>query len=66
MKRGSENVVGDRKYIDYKDLELLQRCVSLKGKLLPRRRLGTDAKMQHKVKLAVHRARYMAMLPYGG
>ncbi len=65
-KKKVECVVGDRAYIDYKDQELLQKCVSLNGKLLARRRLGTDAKTQHRIKSAVHRARFMAMLPFGG
>ena len=65
-KKKIENVVGDRPYVDYKDLELLQKCVSLNGKLLSRRRLGTDAKTQHRIKRAVHQARFMGLLPYGG
>ena len=39
-KRPPENVVGDRTYVDYKDMDLLTKCVSPNGKLLPRRRLG--------------------------
>ena len=65
-KRIPEDLVGDRKYIDYKDLELLHKCLNPQGKILSRRRLGTDAKTQHKVKRALHRARYMALIPYGG
>ncbi len=65
-KRPPENVVGDRTYVDYKDMDLLTKCVSPTGKLLPRRRLGTNAKTQHKIKKAVHRARFMAMIGYGG
>ncbi len=65
-KRTPEDLLGDRKYIDYKDVELLQKCLSPQGKIVSRRRLGTDAKTQHRVKRALHRARYMALIPYGG
>ena len=33
-------------YIDYKDVELLKRYISEKGKILPRRVTGTCAKHQ--------------------
>ena len=65
-KRIAEEILGSRLYVDYKDIELLQKCLSPQGKILPRRRLGTDAKTQHKIKRAIHRARFMGLLPYGG
>ncbi len=51
--------------IDYKNVELLQRLMTPQGKILPRRRIGCDAKTQHKIKRAIHRARYLALLSYG-
>ncbi|HIA26788.1 MAG TPA: 30S ribosomal protein S18 [Planctomycetes bacterium] len=64
-RRGKQNLVGTREYIDYKDVDLLNKLVTVQGKLLNRRHIGCDLKTQHKVKRAVHKARYMALLPYG-
>ena len=52
-------------YIDYKNIELLQKLVTPQGKILPRRRIGCDSKTQHKIKKAIHRARYLALMRYG-
>ena len=52
------------KYIDYKDVELLKRYISEKGKILPRRVTGTSAKYQRMLTTAIKRARHMALLPY--
>jgi small subunit ribosomal protein S18 len=49
---------------DYKDIRRLSRCISEQGKILPRRRLGTDAKMQRKLATEIKRARHMALLPF--
>lgn len=51
-------------YIDYKDVDLLGRFVSDRGKILPRRVTGTYAKNQRKVSKAIKRARFMGLLPY--
>lgn len=50
--------------IDYKDVKTLQRYVSERGKILPRRVTGACAKHQRKVTSAVKRARAVALLPY--
>ncbi|NMB03615.1 MAG: 30S ribosomal protein S18 [Tissierellia bacterium] len=50
--------------IDYKDTKTLQRYVSERGKILPRRVTGACAKHQRKVTTAVKRARAVALLPY--
>ena len=52
------------KYIDYKDIKLLQRYVTEQGKIIPKRITGTSAKYQRQLALAVKRARHMALLPY--
>lgn len=49
---------------DYKDVKRLQRFVSERGKILPRRRTGTCAKHQRGLTVAVKRARHMALLPF--
>lgn len=51
-------------YIDYKDVNLLQRFVSERGRVLPRRVTGTYAKNQRKVSKAIKRARIMGLLPF--
>ena len=51
-------------YIDYKDVELLERFISANGKIIPRRVTGTRAKYQRMLATATKRARQMALLPY--
>ena len=50
--------------IDYKDVDLLKKFVSERGKILPRRVTGTSAKYQRKLTIAIKRSRTMALLPY--
>ena len=51
-------------YIDYKDVELLKRYISEKGKIFPRRVTGTCAKHQRTLTVAIKRARIMGLLPF--
>lgn len=51
-------------HIDYKDVDLLRKFVSERGKILPRRVTGTNAKYQRKLTAAIKRSRQMALLPY--
>ncbi|MFB8453190.1 30S ribosomal protein S18 [Enterococcus faecium] len=51
-------------YIDYKDIELLKRFISERGKILPRRVTGTGAKNHRKITVAIKRARIMGLLPF--
>ncbi len=51
-------------YVDYKNTELLERYISERGKILPRRVTGTSAKNQRKVTTAIKRARIMGLLPF--
>lgn len=51
-------------YIDYKDVDLLKRFISERGKILPRRVTGTSAKNQRKLTIAIKRARVMGLLPF--
>jgi len=52
------------KYIDYKDIETLQKLLTNRGKIYSRKRSGNCAKCQRKAKKAIKRARYMALLPF--
>lgn len=50
--------------IDYKDVELLKKFVTDRGKILPRRVTGTSARWQRELAIAIKRARHMALLPF--
>ncbi len=50
--------------IDFKDVELLKRFISDRGKILPRRVTGTKAIYQRELAVAIKRARHMALLPF--
>jgi len=52
--------------IDWKDVATLKRLSTGQGKILARKRSGTSALFQRKVKEAIKRARYMALIPYEG
>jgi small subunit ribosomal protein S18 len=52
--------------IDYKDLGLLRRFISDKGKSRSRRVTGLSRRHQKQLALAVKRAREIALLPYVG
>ena len=50
--------------IDYKDVRLLQRYISERGKIVPRRITAVTAKEQRQLAKAIKRARELALLPY--
>ena len=50
--------------IDYKDVKLLQRYVSERGKIVPSRITAVSHKKQRELAKAIKRARYLALLPY--
>jgi small subunit ribosomal protein S18 len=53
-----------KKYIDYKDIDSLQKLLTNRGKIFSRKRSGNCAGCQRKAKVAIKRARFMALLPY--
>ena len=53
-------------FVDYKDLDLLNKLTNRQGKIVSRRKSGCTAASQHAVTLAIKRARFMALLPYVG
>lgn len=55
---------GGVKYIDYKDIDTLQKLLTNRGKIYSRKRSGNCAGCQRKAKRAIKRARFMALLPY--
>ncbi|MFZ9023955.1 MAG: 30S ribosomal protein S18 [Anaerohalosphaeraceae bacterium] len=53
-----------KSYVDYKDLDTLSKLLTNRGKIFSRKRSGNCAGCQRKVKTAIKRARFMALLPY--
>ena len=50
--------------IDYKDVKLLQRYISERGKIVPSRITAVSAKKQRELAKAIKRARFLALLPH--
>jgi small subunit ribosomal protein S18 len=50
--------------IDYKDVRLLQRFVSERGKIVPSRITAVSTQKQRELARAIKRARYLGLLPY--
>jgi len=50
--------------VDYKDISRLRRYISERGKIEPRRKLGTCARHQRSLTTAIKRARHVALLPF--
>ncbi len=50
--------------VDYKDERTLQRFITDRGKILPRRLSGTCARHQRQLGTAIKRARHIALLPF--
>ena len=50
--------------IDYKDVKLLSRYISEKGKIIPSRITSVSARKQRELARAIKRARYIALLPF--
>ena len=50
--------------IDYKDVDLLKKFITERGKILPRRLTGLTAKQQRDLTNSVKRARIVALLPF--
>jgi small subunit ribosomal protein S18 len=50
--------------IDYKDVKLLQRFISERGKIVPSRITAVSTGKQRELARAIKRARFMALLPY--
>ena len=51
-------------YIDYKDIKLLSRYVSEKGKIIPSRITNVSRGKQKELSLAIKRARFLSLMSY--
>ena len=52
--------------IDYKNVQVLSKLTTGQGKLYSRKRSGNCARHQRSARLAIKRARFMALMPYVG
>jgi small subunit ribosomal protein S18 len=52
--------------IDYRDINILGRYVSAQGKINPRKRNSVSSYYQRQLKVAIKRARFLALLPFVG
>ena len=50
--------------IDFKDVELMRKFISDRGKIMPRRRTGTCPKHQRELARQIKRCREIALIPY--
>ena len=50
--------------IDYKDIKLLSRYVTEKGKIIPARITGVSKKKQKELSKAIKRARFLSLMSY--
>jgi small subunit ribosomal protein S18 len=50
--------------IDYKDVKLLQRFISERGKIVPSRITAVSTRKQRELSQAIKRARFLGLLPY--
>ena len=50
--------------IDYKDVRLLSRYISERGKIVPSRITAVSQKKQRELAKAIKRARFLGLLPY--
>jgi small subunit ribosomal protein S18 len=51
-------------FVSYRDEKRLQRAITDRGKIVPRRISGNCARHQNQITRAVKRARYLALLPF--
>ena len=52
------------KSVDYKDVMIINKYISEKGKILPRRMTGACAKHQRHIAEQIKYARFMALIPF--
>ena len=63
-KKSNPLVAAKIGYIDYKDIPLLRKFISDRGKIRARRVTGVSTQQQREIAKAVKNAREMALLPY--
>jgi len=63
-KKPNPLVSAEIEYIDYKDINLLRKFISDRGKIRARRVTGVTSQQQRQLAKAIKNAREMALLPY--
>jgi small subunit ribosomal protein S18 len=63
-KGGLNLTIPAAKDIDYKDLQLLEKCIGPQGQIQHRKRTGLSAQRQKELKQAIKRARHLALIPF--
>jgi len=65
IKKKTSILTADRgDYVDYKDVNLLQRFISDRSKIRARRVTGNNVQQQRDIAIAIKNARELALLPY--
>ena len=59
-----EKIKAKDEELDYKNVELLRKCMGGQGQMFSRRRTGLSAQRQRRLKQALKRARHMGLLPF--
>ena len=59
-----EKIKAKDQELDYKNVELLKKCVGGQGQMYSRRRTGLSAQRQRMLKKAIKQARHMGLLSF--
>jgi small subunit ribosomal protein S18 len=59
-----EKIKAKDQELDYKNVELLRKCMGGQGQMFSRRRTGLSAQRQRLLKKALKRARHLGLLPF--
>ena len=65
MSRGTRFQISKQESIEYKNIPLLQKFVTERGKMVSRRFSGISAKEQRAVSISIKHARFLGLLPVG-
>jgi small subunit ribosomal protein S18 len=66
LRTGARFIMPENLNIEYKNFQILQKFVNERGKIVPRRITGLNAKQQRDLTRAIKYARFLALLPSGG
>lgn len=64
FKRRCELCDSRIEYVDYKNVDFINKFISGTGQIKPHSATGTCAKHQRKIANAIKRARFIALIPY--
>ncbi len=66
LKNSAKYKLAPDAVIEYKNIPLLQKYITERGKIIPRRITGVTAKEQRQLTTAIKQARFLALLETGG